>query len=52
MAEIEEQFIQKYENILIKTQQHKTPEREMTIFDTAVNNHYENPITELLDIFF
>ncbi len=35
MVELEEQLIQKYENILLKAQQYKTPEREMTIFDTG-----------------
>lgn len=51
MQEIEDQLIQKYENLLLKAQQYKKPEREMTIFDTALNNHHENPITELLAFF-
>ena len=51
MYEIEDQLIQKYENLLLKAQQYKKPEREMTIFDTALNNHHENPITELLAFF-
>lgn len=51
MQDLEEQLIQKYENILLKAQQYKTPEREMTIFDTALKSHHENPITELLAFF-
>lgn len=35
MQEIEDQLIQKYENLLLKAQQYKKPEREMTIFDTG-----------------
>ena len=51
MSEIEDHLVQKYENILLKAQQYKMPEREMTIFDTALKNHHENPITELLAFF-
>lgn len=51
MQEIEKQLIQKYENLLLQAQQYRKPEREMTIFDTALNNHHENPITELLAFF-
>lgn len=51
MYEIEYQLIKKYENLLLKAQQYKKSEREMTIFDTALNNHHENPITELLAFF-
>jgi len=51
MSEIEDYLVQKYENILLKSQQYKMPEREMTIFDTALKNHHENPITELLAFF-
>ena len=51
MQEIEDQLIQKYENLLLQAQQYKKPEREMTIFDTALKNHHENPITELLSFF-
>uniref|UniRef100_UPI00124F5931 PD-(D/E)XK nuclease family protein n=1 Tax=Acinetobacter junii TaxID=40215 RepID=UPI00124F5931 len=47
----EDQLIQKYENILLKAQQYKAPEREITIFDTALKSHHENPITELLAFF-
>lgn len=51
MQELNDQLINKYENLLLKTQKYKIPEREMTIFDTALNNHHENPITELLAFF-
>ncbi|MCD0189079.1 PD-(D/E)XK nuclease family protein [Acinetobacter sp. PW68] len=51
MAELDDKELQRYENLLLKAQQHKTPERELTIFDTAVNSHYENPTTELLAFF-
>lgn len=51
MAELEDKELKRYENLLLKAQQHKTPERELTIFDTAVNSHYENPTTELLAFF-
>ena len=51
MVELEDQLIQKYENILLKAQQYKAPEREITIFDTALKSHHENPITELLAFF-
>lgn len=51
MQALDEQLIQKYENLLLKAQQYKMPEREMTIFDTALKNHHENPITELLAFF-
>ena len=51
MQNLKDQDIQKYENILLKAQQYKMPEREMTIFDTALKNHHENPITELLAFF-
>lgn len=51
MQEIEDQLIQKYENLLLQAKQYKKPEREMTIFDTALKNHHENPITELLSFF-
>lgn len=51
MQEIEDQIIQKYKYLLLEAQQYKKPEREMTIFDTALKNHHENPITELLAFF-
>lgn len=51
MQEIEDQLIQKYKYLLLEAQQYKKPEREMTIFDTALKNHHENPITELLAFF-
>jgi len=51
MIDLEDQLIQKYENLLLKAQKYKIPEREMTIFDTALKNHHENPITELLSFF-
>lgn len=51
MAELEEKLLQKYENLLRQAQQYKTPEKEMTIFDTALKNHHENPTTELLSFF-
>lgn len=51
MAELDDKELQRYENLLLKAQQYKIPEREMTIFDTALKNHHENPITELLSFF-
>lgn len=51
MQNLHGQDIQKYENILLKAQQYKIPEREMTIFDTALKSHHENPITELIAFF-
>ena len=51
MAELDDKELQRYENLLLKAQQYKFPEREMTIFDTALKNHHENPITELLSFF-
>lgn len=51
MQTLQEQMIQKYENLLLKAQKYKIPEKEMTIFDTALKNHHENPITELLAFF-
>lgn len=51
MKELKDQLIQKYENLLLKAQMHKMPEREMTIFDTAFRKHHENPTTELLSFF-
>lgn len=51
MQEIEDQLIQRYKYLLLEAQQYKKPEREMTIFDTALKNHHENPITELLAFF-
>ena len=51
MQDLDDQLINKYENLLLKAQKYKMPEREMTIFDTALNNHHENPITELLAFF-
>lgn len=51
MQDLEDQLIQKYENILLKAQKYKMPERELTIFDTALRNHHENPTTELLSFF-
>lgn len=51
MTELSDQLIQKYENLLLKAQKYKMPEREMTIFDTAFKNHHENPTTELLAFF-
>lgn len=51
MQNLKDQDIQKYENLLLKAQKYKKPEREMTIFDTALKNHHENPITELLAFF-
>lgn len=37
---------------MLQAQQYKKPKREMTIFDTALKNHHENPVTELLAFFF
>lgn len=51
MQNLDDQLINKYENLLLKAQKYKMPEREMTIFDTALKNHHENPITELLAFF-
>lgn len=51
MAELDDKELQRYENLLLKSQQYKIPEREMTIFDTALKKHHENPITELLSFF-
>lgn len=51
MQEIEDQLIQRYKYLLLQAQQYKKPEREMTIFDTALKSHHENPITELLAFF-
>lgn len=51
MQDLDDQLINKYENLLLKAQKYKMPEREMTIFDTALKNHHENPITELLAFF-
>lgn len=51
MAELEEQLIQKYENLLLKAQKIKSPEREPTFFDFAIRKHHENPTTELLSFF-
>lgn len=51
MAELEEQLIQKYDNLLLKAQKIKSPEREPTFFDFAIRKHHENPTTELLSFF-
>jgi hypothetical protein len=51
LKDLEEQLVQKYENLLLKAQKYKMPEREFTIFDTALKSHHENPITELLAFF-
>lgn len=51
MQEIEDQLIQKYENLLLKAQKIKMPEREATFFDFAMRKHHENPTTELLSFF-
>lgn len=51
MQNLDDHLIQKYENLLLKAQKYKVPEKEMTIFDTALKNHHENPITELLSFF-
>lgn len=51
MQESEDLLIQKYENLLLKALKYKRPERETTIFDTALKNHHENPITELFAFF-
>lgn len=51
MAELDDKKLQRYENLLLKAQRYQIPEREMTIFDTALKNHHENPITELLSFF-
>ncbi|MFW1858006.1 PD-(D/E)XK nuclease family protein [Acinetobacter defluvii] len=46
-----ENLLQKYENLLLKAQQYKVPEKEATFFDTAFRKHHENPTTELLNFF-
>ena len=51
MSEIEDQLIQKYENLLLKAQKYKIPEREATFFDFALRKYHENPTTELLSFF-
>ena len=51
MQDLDDLLVNKYENFLLKAQKYKMPEREMTIFDTALKNHHENPITELLAFF-
>lgn len=51
MRKLSENEIQKYENLLFKAKEYKIPEKELTIFDTALKNHHENPTTELLSFF-
>lgn len=51
MAELDDKELQRYENLLLKAQQYKIPEREVTFFDSAFRKHHENPTTELLGFF-
>ncbi|MCS4298919.1 MULTISPECIES: PD-(D/E)XK nuclease family protein [Acinetobacter] len=51
MAELDDKELQRYENLLLKAQQYKIPEREVTFFDSAFRKHHENPTTELLRFF-
>lgn len=51
MIEIDDNLIQRYENLLFKSQKYLIPEKEANIFDTAYGNYYENPTTELLAFF-
>lgn len=51
MTELSDQIIQKYENLLLKAQKYKIPEREATFFDFALRKYHENPTTELLSFF-
>lgn len=45
------QTIELYTNLLKSSKEFHTVEKEITIFDTAMRNHYENPIIELLSFF-
>ncbi|MEG2445269.1 MAG: PD-(D/E)XK nuclease family protein [Acinetobacter sp.] len=51
MQDLDDQLINKYENLLLKAQKYKMPERETTFFDFAMRKHHENPTTELLSFF-
>ena len=46
MQKLQDQDIQKYENLLLKAQKYKIPEREATFFDFALRKYHENPTTE------
>ncbi len=43
--------IKYFESLLESAKKFKKQPREKTFFDTAIRNHYENPMTELLEFF-
>ncbi|MDE2422434.1 MAG: PD-(D/E)XK nuclease family protein, partial [Gammaproteobacteria bacterium] len=43
--------LKQHKKLLEKAKLFKVEERELTFFDTAIRNHYENPTTELLAFF-
>ncbi len=49
MSKVE--LLEQYKKLFESAQQYKVEERELTFFDTAMRNHYENPTTELLAFF-